>query len=220
MVGQGRIGELISAKPQARRALLEEAAGISGLHSRRHEAELRLRAAETNLERLDDVVGQLDTQLESLKRQARQANRYRNLSGEIRKTEALLFHLKWVAAKASEAEAESALSAFNLAMAEKAELQGNLAKEAAVAAHKLPGLRDAQASAASSAATAADRQGHSLRKRFRGWNSGASNLKIAKPSFRATLSGSSKFSMTITARSKTWIRNRPNWKGKAVGLAR
>ena len=111
MVGQGRIGELISAKPQARRALLEEAAGISGLHSRRHEAELRLRASETNLERLDDVIGQLDSQLESLKRQARQANRYCNLSGEIRKTEALLFHLRWVATKESEAEAESALSA-------------------------------------------------------------------------------------------------------------
>ena len=148
MVGQGRIGELISAKPQARRALLEEAAGISGLHSRRHEAELRLRAAENNLERLDDVVAQLETQLDSLKRQARQANRYRNLSGEIRKTEALVFHLKWVAAKKSEAEAESALSAFNLAMADKAENQARLAKEAAVAAQKLPALRDAQAAAA------------------------------------------------------------------------
>ena len=75
MVGQGRIGELIQAKPQARRALLEEAAGISGLHSRRHEAELRLRAAEQNLERLDDVVSELDSQIESLKRQARQASR-------------------------------------------------------------------------------------------------------------------------------------------------
>ena len=72
MVGQGRIGELIQAKPQARRALLEEAAGISGLHTRRHEAELRLRAAETNLERLDDVTSELDSQIESLKRQARQ----------------------------------------------------------------------------------------------------------------------------------------------------
>ena len=64
MVGQGRIGELIQAKPQARRALLEEAAGISGLHTRRHEAELRLRAAEQNLERLDDVVGELEGQIE------------------------------------------------------------------------------------------------------------------------------------------------------------
>ncbi len=148
MVGQGRIGELISAKPVARRALLEEAAGISGLHSRRHEAELRLRAAETNLERLDDVVGQLESQLESLKRQARQANRYRNLSGDIRKTEALLFHLRWVAAKSSEAEAESALSAFNLAMGERAEIQANFAKVEAIAAQKLPGLRDEEAKCA------------------------------------------------------------------------
>lgn len=148
MVGQGRIGELISAKPVARRALLEEAAGISGLHSRRHEAELRLRASETNLERLDDVVGQLESQLESLKRQARQANRYRNLSGDIRKTEALLFHLKWVAAKTSEAEADSALSAFSLAMAERAELQANFAKVEAIAAQKLPGLRNEEAKCA------------------------------------------------------------------------
>ena len=99
MVGQGRIGELISAKPTSRRALLEEAAGISGLHSRRHEAELRLRAADTNLERLEDVIGQLESQLESLKRQARQANRYRNISGDIRKTEALMFYLRWVSTK-------------------------------------------------------------------------------------------------------------------------
>jgi chromosome segregation protein len=148
MVGQGRIGELISAKPVARRALLEEAAGISGLHSRRHEAELRLRAAENNLERLDDVVGQLENQLESLKRQARQANRYRNLSGEIRKTEALLFHLRWVAAKENEAEAESALSKFNLAMGERAEIQANFAKVEAIAAQKLPGLRDEEAKSA------------------------------------------------------------------------
>jgi len=148
MVGQGRIGELISAKPTARRALLEEAAGISGLHSRRHEAELRLRASETNLERLDDVIGQLETQIESLKRQARQANRYRNISGDIRKTEALLFHLKWVAAKQSEAEAESALSAFNVAMAEAAEKQAVLAKDEAVIGNKLPGLREAEAAAA------------------------------------------------------------------------
>ncbi|MEL7429949.1 MAG: chromosome segregation SMC family protein, partial [Pseudomonadota bacterium] len=148
MVGQGRIGELISAKPQARRALLEEAAGISGLHSRRHDAELRLRAAESNLEKLDDVVGQLDSQLESLKRQARQANRYRNLSGEIRKTEALLFHLKWMAAKASEAAAQSALSAQSVTLAERAEKQGEAARLEAIAAQKLPGLRDEEAKAA------------------------------------------------------------------------
>ncbi|MDO8359256.1 MAG: AAA family ATPase, partial [Devosia sp.] len=76
LVRQGQIGELIAAKPQQRRALLEEAAGISGLHSRRHEAELRLKAAEQNLERVDDVIAQVAQQLEQLKRQARLATRY------------------------------------------------------------------------------------------------------------------------------------------------
>src|SRR5689334_6086150 len=108
MVGQGRIGELISAKPTQRRALLEEAAGISGLHNRRHEAELRLRAAEQNLARLDDVIREIDTQLDLLRRQARQAVRYRNLSGQIRKAEATVLHLRWLAASAALAEAEAA----------------------------------------------------------------------------------------------------------------
>jgi len=82
LVRQGQIGELIAAKPQQRRALLEEAAGISGLHSRRHEAELRLKGAEQNLERVEDVINQVTQQLEQLKRQARLATRYRGLSGE------------------------------------------------------------------------------------------------------------------------------------------
>ncbi|MEZ5791470.1 MAG: chromosome segregation SMC family protein, partial [Nitratireductor sp.] len=148
MVGQGRIGELISAKPQARRALLEEAAGISGLHSRRHEAELRLRAAEQNLERLEDVVAQMESQLESLKRQARQANRYRALSAEIRQTEALLFHLRWAGAKEAEAEAQSVLSQATALAGEKAEAQANAAKEQAITASRLPQLRDNEAKAA------------------------------------------------------------------------
>ena len=71
MVSQGRIGALIGAKPTERRVLLEEAAGIRGLHSRRHEAELRLRAAETNLSRLDDVIEALEGQHQALQRQAR-----------------------------------------------------------------------------------------------------------------------------------------------------
>ncbi len=148
MIGQGRIGELISAKPQARRALLEEAAGISGLHSRRHEAELRLRAAETNLERLDDVISQFDSQLESLKRQARQANRYRNVSADIRRTEATLFYLKWKAATAATQEAESLLAAATLSVGQKGEAQASAAKEQAIIAHRLPELRDAEAKAA------------------------------------------------------------------------
>lgn len=148
MVGQGRIGELIQAKPQARRALLEEAAGISGLHSRRHEAELRLRAAEQNLERLDDVVGELETQIESLKRQARQATRFKNVSAEIRKSEAIVLHLRWAQAKTLEAELNSALSSATATVGERAEFQVNAAKEQAIAATRLPELRDAEAKAA------------------------------------------------------------------------
>jgi len=98
IVSQGRVGALIGAKPIERRLLLEEAAGITGLHSRRHEAELRLRGAETNLERLDDVTQQLDTQLGGLKKQARQASRYRNLSAQARQVEAMIHHLRYTAA--------------------------------------------------------------------------------------------------------------------------
>ncbi|UXN60862.1 chromosome segregation protein SMC [Phyllobacterium zundukense] len=148
MVGQGRIGELIQAKPQARRALLEEAAGISGLHTRRHEAELRLRAAEQNLERLEDVVGELETQIESLKRQSRQANRFKSLSADIRRSEAILLHLKWSVAKAQEGEAQSALSVATVGVGDQAQKQMNAAKEQAIGAHKLPDLREAEAKAA------------------------------------------------------------------------
>ncbi|WP_099865174.1 chromosome segregation protein SMC [Pararhizobium haloflavum] len=147
MVGQGRIGELIQAKPQARRQLLEEAAGISGLHSRRHEAELRLRAAETNLERLDDVTSELQSQIDSLKRQARQANRFRALSADIRQGEAVLLHLRWVLDKAAESEASSALAEATSGVAEKAQAQMEAAKAQAVGAHKLPELRDGSARA-------------------------------------------------------------------------
>ena len=149
MVGQGRIGELIQAKPQARRALLEEAAGISGLHTRRHEAELRLRAAEQNLERLDDVVGELESQIESLKRQARQASRFKHLSAQIRKAEALLLHLRWVMAKTQEAEAKAVLAQATVVVGERSAQQLQAAKEQAVSAHGLPPLREAEASAAS-----------------------------------------------------------------------
>src|ERR1700726_3299382 len=99
LVHQGRIGEIIQAKPEQRRRVLEEAAGISGLHARRHEAELRLRAAEQNLARLEDVIGQLAAQVDALKRQSRQAVRYRNLSQYVRKAEATLYHLRFVEAR-------------------------------------------------------------------------------------------------------------------------
>ncbi|MER2605170.1 MAG: chromosome segregation SMC family protein, partial [Siculibacillus sp.] len=148
MVRQGQIGELIAAKPTARRAVLEEAAGISGLHSRRNEAEIRLKAAETNLERVEDVLTEFEVRLESLKRQARQAARYRALSAEIRRAEAVIAHLRWVDARARVAEAERELAETDRVLAERMEVQTRSARDQAVAAHDLPDLRRAEAEAA------------------------------------------------------------------------
>nr|WP_319516074.1 AAA family ATPase [uncultured Cohaesibacter sp.] len=150
MVGQGRIGEIISQKPTQRRGLLEEAAGISGLHSRRHEAELRLKAAEANLERLEDIMAQISTQLEGLKRQARQASRYRNLSSDIRATEATLYHLRWQEILAEEEKAKEALRLADLKVAEATTAQSAAAREEAVVNHALPALRDESAAKAAS----------------------------------------------------------------------
>lgn len=116
LVRQGQIAEIVNAKPDQRRRVLEDAAGIAGLHSRRHEAELRLRAAEGNLARLDDILGQLNTQLETLKRQARQARRYKDISGDIRRAEAILLHLTWQ-------------DAHDLVLAEEGELAEALAQQ-------------------------------------------------------------------------------------------
>ncbi len=147
MVGQGKVGELIQAKPQARRALLEEAAGISGLHSRRHEAELRLKQTEVNLERLDDVTSQLESQIENLKRQARQAIRFKTLSADLRKAEAMLLHLRWSEAKLLEAEAQSGLSTATLAVGAAAQRQAEAVKDQAISAAGLPALRESEAKA-------------------------------------------------------------------------
>ncbi|MFY0612326.1 MAG: chromosome segregation protein SMC, partial [Hyphomicrobiaceae bacterium] len=109
LVRQGQIGEIVNAKPEQRRRILEDAAGIAGLHSRRHEAELRLKGAENNLARLGDILGQLKSQLEGLKRQARQARRYADLSDQIRKAEAIVMHLTWLQAQADVTAEEAAL---------------------------------------------------------------------------------------------------------------
>lgn len=94
LISQGRIGALVTAKPTDRRAILEEAAGISGLHVRRHEAELRLSAAENNLKRADELRRQQEKQLANLQKQAEEASKYRNISDEIKKIEAGLYYLK------------------------------------------------------------------------------------------------------------------------------
>jgi chromosome segregation protein len=148
LVSQGRVGALINAKPAERRLLLEEAAGVAGLHTRRHEAELKLRAAEQNLVRLDDVIRTMEGQLKGLKVQARQATRYRTLSEHVRRAEALLLVLRWEAAEAAEREARRAFEA-----AETRVRDGMLAVSAATtasaeAAARLPDLRRAEAEAA------------------------------------------------------------------------
>ena len=111
LVRQGQISELIAAKPQNRRRILEEAGGVAGLHTRRHEAELRLRAAEANLERLDDIGKELETALNRLKREARQAEKYKKVSADIRALQAALLFVRWndarMAAEAAAADASA-----------------------------------------------------------------------------------------------------------------
>jgi chromosome segregation protein len=94
MISQGRIGALVTAKPTDRRAILEEAAGISGIHVRRHESELRLNSAENNLKKADETKRQLEKQLDNLKKQAAEASKYKVISEEIKKIEAGLYYIK------------------------------------------------------------------------------------------------------------------------------
>src|SRR5579862_1182203 len=148
LVHQGRIGEIIQARPDQRRRVLEEAAGISGLHARRHEAELRLKAAEHNLARVEDVIGQLAAQVAALKTQARQAVRYRNISGQVRRLEALLFHLRWTGARAEVADAERAHDEAVRVVAARTGEQAQASTRQANTAAGLPTLREVEAKAA------------------------------------------------------------------------
>ena len=148
LVRQGQIAELINAKPKARRRILEEAAGISGLYQRRHEAELKLRGAENNLARVEDVLDQLSQRLASLERQAGQARRYRRIAEDLRRTEAIVLYLRWREAEAEHATAEAALTAAVRAAAEAEGrgVQASKARETADAA--LPPLREEETIAA------------------------------------------------------------------------
>ncbi len=147
LVHQGRIGEIIQAKPEQRRRVLEEAAGISGLHARRHEAELRLKAAESNLLRVEDVIGQLAAQMDGLKKQAKQAIRYRTVSGQVRKAEATLFHLRWTAATGEVADAERAKDIGVREVADRTAAQAQASTRQTTAQAALPDLREAEARA-------------------------------------------------------------------------
>jgi chromosome segregation protein len=147
LVHQGRIGEIIQAKPEQRRRVLEEAAGISGLHARRHEAELRLKAAETNLLRVEDVIGQLAAQMDGLKKQARQAIRYRTVSAQVRKAEATLYHLRWTAASGEVEASERAKDICLREVADRTAAQAEASTRQTTTQAALPELRDAEARA-------------------------------------------------------------------------
>jgi chromosome segregation protein len=147
LVHQGRIGEIIQAKPEQRRRVLEEAAGVAGLHARRHEAELRLKSAETNLQRAEDVIKQLESQMDGLKKQARQAIRYRTVSAQVRKAEATLFHLRWSAATTEVGDAERAKDDGVRVVAERTGAQAEASTRQANVSAELPALREAEARA-------------------------------------------------------------------------
>ncbi len=150
LVSQGRIGSIISAKPQERRQMLEEAAGISGLHVRRKDAEQKLRAAETNLARLATILADMDARAGQLRRQAKQAERYRKLSKDILQAEARLIFVRWqeakAAADAARAEANAASEAVDKASSAQRELsdrQQTAVRELAEARSVAMAARDA-----------------------------------------------------------------------------
>ncbi len=147
MVSQGRVGALVNARPDERRALLEEAAGITGLHARRHEAELKLRAAELNLSRAEDLKGQIEARLQELQRQARQANRYRNLSGAIRAAEAELLAIQRAVAEAARQAAQAAYAAAEVNVTQATVAAAEAAAQAADTEAALPELRGAESQA-------------------------------------------------------------------------
>ncbi|WP_137702678.1 chromosome segregation protein SMC [Marimonas lutisalis] len=148
LVRQGQISELINAKPKARRRILEEAAGISGLYQRRHEAELKLKGAESNLTRVDDVIEQLAGQLQQLARQARQAARYRAIGTELRQAEGMLLYRRWKEAEEARAKADEELRARTSAAAQAEAAARSAAKARAGKEDALPPLREEEAIAA------------------------------------------------------------------------
>ncbi|MCA0872693.1 AAA family ATPase [Seohaeicola saemankumensis] len=148
LVRQGQIAELINAKPKSRRRILEEAAGISGLYQRRHEAELKLNGAEANLLRVDDVIEQLAAQLAQLARQARQAARYREIGTQLRQAEGMLLYRRWKEADEARASAEE-VHRTRTSEAAQAEAAARAAGKARAATEDaLPPLREEETIAA------------------------------------------------------------------------
>lgn len=161
LVSQGKIGAVIAAKPAERRAMLEEAAGIAGLHVRRREAEIRLKATETNLARVAEVLAEMDTRIGVLRRQARSAERYRKLSDAIRVAEGRLIFARWRdaaaaadAARAEAAAAEEKVMKISEAQRVAAALSRDAADKLAEARSVAQGLRDAASDARHALSTA------------------------------------------------------------------
>ncbi len=148
LVHQGKIGEIIQAKPEQRRRVLEDAAGVAGLHARRHEAELRLKAAETNLTRVEDVIGQLAGQVEGLKKQARQAIRYRESRPRCARPRRCCFTCAGSTPMPASAETTASHDFSVREMAERTREQAEAARIQAIRASELPALREAEARAA------------------------------------------------------------------------
>lgn len=144
IVRQNRIGELVNAKPTARRQVLEDAAGIAGLHKRRHEAELRINATRRNLELVEESLKQLDGQLRSFKRESRRAGRYRGISARLRRTECLLAYSQWLAEREARAKAERTLALAETQTAHNAAQATAAARQRTEAATLVPPLRQAQ----------------------------------------------------------------------------
>ncbi|MGB7411216.1 MAG: AAA family ATPase, partial [Sphingopyxis granuli] len=146
LVSQGKIANVIAAKPTDRRAMLEEAAGIAGLHVRRKDAEQKLRATETNLTRLSEIVADMEVRANALRRQARAAEKYQRLSEEIRVAEARLIYARWRDAAAAADQARRDADAAEAAVkAEQDELETVSNAQTEVAARVADARGDAQA---------------------------------------------------------------------------
>lgn len=145
MVSQGHVTRMINAKPYDRRMILEESAGISGLYARRHEAELRLKAADSNLMRVEDVLGSMENRLSALKRQARQASKYKNFSAQIRQLELVITYLEWRALIDKQKEIKAEFGRCESIVAEKLTTVTQLSKTQNTQIEDLPPLRKAEA---------------------------------------------------------------------------
>ena len=148
LVSQGRVTQMINAKPQERRLVLEESAGVSGLYVRRHEAELRLRAADNNLQRLEDLVGSMEGRLGALKKQARQAVKYKELNAKIKDLELSIAYLEWRQLCHKIDQAKSKFGEAETIVAERMVTVTQLTKTQNVQAEELPALRKKEAESA------------------------------------------------------------------------